>query len=459
MIDISQYFGETPEYDKKAMLETKRPKSWCKTVSAFANSFGGKLIFGIADDDSVPGLEDAKKAAEEISEIVKMHLNPIPEFNLSFHTINDKQIIIVDVKAGNQTPYYYQGEGQLCAFVRIGNESVQASPSQLRDLVIKGSGQSYDSLRSQFQFGDMAFTKLRSVYYKQTGHSFEQTDYESFGIIDANGNLTNAGALVADESPVRQSRVFCTRWNGITKAAGLIDAFDDAEFSGSIITLLQEGLAFIARNNKKAWKKLPYERVELSDYPERACMEALVNALIHRNYLEIGSEVHIDIFDDRLEIYSPGGMLDGTTLEGRDLLSIPSKRRNPVLADIFSRLNFMERRGSGFKKILESYSESQRKPVFKTDFGDFLIVLPNVNYGNAECDTINDTINDTIKLNENESEVLELIKQNVSITREILASSTGLSESTVSRILKKLQQSGILIRDGSKKNGKWIIEE
>ena len=232
---------------------------------------------------------------------------------------------------------------------------------------MKGSGQSYDSLKSSFNFEDMAFTKLRSVYFKQTGKSFEDTDYESFGIIDGSGNLTNAGALIADDSPVRHSRVFCTRWNGLTKASGLIDALDDAEYTGSLITLLQEGLAFIARNTRKAWKKLPTSRLEMSDYPERACMEALVNALIHRNYLEIGSEVHIDMFDDRLEIFSPGGMVDGSTLEGKNLRAIPSIRRNPILADIFSRLNYMERRGSGFKKILDSYSSYDQKPVFLSE--------------------------------------------------------------------------------------------
>lgn len=163
----------------------------------------------------------------------------------------------------------------------MGNESVVDSPSQLRELVLKGSGQSYNSLKSSFNFEDMAFTKLRSIYFKQMGKSFESTDYESFGIIDGSGNLTNAGALIAGDSPVRHSRVFCTRWNVLTKASGLIDALDDVEYTGSLITLLQEGLAFIARNTRKAWKKLPASRLEMPDYPERACMEALVNALIH----------------------------------------------------------------------------------------------------------------------------------------------------------------------------------
>ena len=252
---------------------------------------------------------------------------------------------------GKQTPYYYEGDGQLIAFMRIGNESVPATLSQLRELVLRGSGESYDSLRSRYDFSNMSFTKLKSVYRQRTGNAFEDTDYESFGLIDEKGNLTNAGALLADESPVRHSRLFCTRWNGLTKASGIVDALDGKEYTGSLVTLLQAGTDFVRNNSKKAWRKVGDGRIEMPDYPDRAVLEGVVNALIHRNYMEIGSEVHIDMFDDRIEIYSPGGMVSGISLEGKDLLKIPSKRRNPILADIFSRLKYMERRGSGFKKI------------------------------------------------------------------------------------------------------------
>ena len=185
----------------------------------------------------------------------------------------------------------------------------------------------------------MSFTKLKSVYKQRTGNSFEDTDYESFGLIDEKGNLTNAGALLADESPVRHSRLFCTRWNGLDKASGVVDAVDDKEYTGGLITLLQSGIEFITNNSKKAWKKVSDRRIEMPDYPERAVMEGLVNALIHRSYTQVGSEVHIDMFDNRIEIYSPGGMVSGVSLKDKDILKIPSKRRNPVLADVFNRRN------------------------------------------------------------------------------------------------------------------------
>lgn len=133
-MDIKQLIGEATDYDKKVALETKKPKSWCKSISAFANCYGGKLVFGVANDDALVGLSDTEGDAEKISEIIKTHLNPIPKFKLSFEKDNDKTFVIVEVMKGQQTPYYYEGDGQLIAFMRIGNESVPATPLQLREL-------------------------------------------------------------------------------------------------------------------------------------------------------------------------------------------------------------------------------------------------------------------------------------------------------------------------------------
>ena len=350
--DICHLIGETTEYDKKLALEVKKPKSWCKSVSAFANGIGGKLIWGIADDDTLVGLADAKGDAEKISEAIKTHLDPIPEFNLSFAESEGKKFVVLTVAPGIQTPYYC--DGQMQAFVRVGNESVVASMSKHKELVLKGSNMSYDSLVSRWKFEDMAFTVLRATYFNRTNRSFEESDYESFGIVNEKGELTNAGALLADYSPVRHSRLFCTRWNGLDKAHGVMDALDDEEYSGSLVSLLQAGLDFVRRNTKKAWRKTADNRLEFPEYPERAVEEGLVNALIHRNYLELGSEVHIDMYDDRMEIFSPGGLMDGGSIDDMDIMNMASRRRNPILADIFSRLKYMERRGSGFKKIVSA---------------------------------------------------------------------------------------------------------
>lgn len=412
-------------------------------------------MFGVANDHTFVGLADAESDAELISEHIKTHLNPIPDFVLRYEKIDDVKFVVVDVEAGQQTPYYYEGDGQLIAFVRVGNESVPADPIKLRELVLRGSGETYDSLKSKYEFSNMAFTKLKSVYKQRTGNSFEDTDYESFGLIDEKDNLTNAGALLADESPVRHSRLFCTRWNGLDKASGVVDAVDDKEYTGGLITLLQSGIEFITNNSKKAWKKVSDRRIEMPDYPERAVMEGLVNALIHRSYTQVGSEVHIDMFDNRIEIYSPGGMVSGVSLKDKDILKIPSKRRNPVLADVFNRLKYMERRGSGFKKIMMDYQEQPNyneslKPLFEADSEDFLLTLFNMNYSE---DVIQDVTQDVTQ-DDVDKKIKEMIKNNPNISTEEMGKTLKISGRTVKRHIKDMQD---VIYVGSGYSGHWEI--
>ena len=228
---------------------------------------------------------------------------------------------------------------------------------------------------------------------------------------------------------------------------------------------------FITTNSKKKWKKLADRRVEMPDYPERSVLEGLVNALIHRSYLELGSEVHIDMFDDRLEIYSPGGMYDGTKVQDRDIYNIPSKRRNPVIADIFNRLHFMERRGSGFKKICEDYAfaesyTDEKKPRFISDSDNFTLILPNLNYVSGELNgelnhqngELNGELNpDVSLLRDNELLVYNAIKNNPNISRAAMIQTLPISARTIDRIIKNLIDNGFIVRVGAKKNGHWKI--
>lgn len=388
-MDIEKLIGEATDYDKKVALEKKKPKSWCKSVSAFANTFGGSLIFGISNEDELIGLNDAESDAETISEEIKKRISPIPEFRLQFDEVGDKKFIIVKVYAGGETPYYYAADGTTEAYVRVGNESVKADSTELKRLVLRGRNSSFDMQNSGYKMEDYSFSHLKARYTKVNKASFNDKFFLSWNIVDNVGNLTNAGALLADESPIWYSRVFCTRWNGVKKT----EAIDSAEYSGSIIYLLSESSAFIRRNMKVKWKKLPESRVNFPDYIERSYFEALVNGYIHRDYLITGGEVHVDIFDDRLEIYSPGGMVDGTVIQDRDIDYVPSERRNPLLADIFARLDYMERKGSGLGLIRDEYSNASnfiqgKEPIFYSDSTQFRIILPNLNYKNKIVDKL-----------------------------------------------------------------------
>lgn len=465
---LEQLIGEATEYDKKVMLEVKKPKSWLKSVSAFANGVGGVLIFGIADDDSVVGIDDVKKAMEVISEQIKVKMDPTPEVLLKAHLVDGKEIVTLEVYRGEETPYYYVGEGNYTAYVRIGNESVMATATDLKRLVLRGKNRTYDSLVTDYSFDDYSFSKLKAAYYKKTKKSMEMKDFESFGIVDKNGILTNAGALLADESPIYCSRLFCTRWNGIDKASGVIEALDDEEYTGSLILLLEEGMNFARRNSKKMWKKESDRRVEYPEYPERSIFEGLVNGLVHRDYLDMGSEVHIDIFDDRLEIYSPGGMYDGTLIQDRDIDNVPSKRRNPVVADIFSRLDYMERRGSGFKKIMQAYEvepnyTEDKRPVFYSNATEFRVILKNLNFTdevlNEKNEVLDEVLNEVLDSGRTEMEikVIKAILFSPRIKQKELAEQVGTSVSTIQRTIKKLVKEGKIVRVNGKRDGYWKV--
>ena len=387
---ISTLIAEATVCDFKEALEVKKPKSWLKSVSAFANTAGGTLFFGVDNAHNVVGLSNPQTDAENISRLIKERISPAPRFILTAEQEYGKAILVLSVPKGNHTPYYYKADGIREAYIRLGDESIVAPDHILHELILDGMNESFDALVSKYDAKDFAFSSLRARYKKHTGKSFDDSFLVSFGLVDEDTDkLTNGGVIIADECPLRQSRLFCVRWNGLTKAGGLIDAIDSAEYTGSVILLLENGMNFIKRHNRMMWRKAPTSRIEMPEYAERSCLEALTNALIHRSYLELGSEVHIDIFDDRLEITSPGGMVSGKNIQDLDLSkSIISKRRNPVLADVFARLGYMERQGSGIKKIIENYElevnySEDLKPEFFSDSSQFSVILKNLNYGKS----------------------------------------------------------------------------
>lgn len=465
-MNLKDIIGETTDYDKKVALEIKKPKSWCESVSAFANCVGGLLIFGISNDNEIKGLTDAEHDAEIISEQIKTRLDPIPEFHLSYYrTEDDKKLILLNISAGEETPYYYSADGVMEAYIRLGNESVKADATELKRLVLRGRNSSYDALSSTYNASDYSFSKLRERYKAWTGESLEDKELISFGLVDDKGMLTNAGALMADNSPIRWSRVFCTRWNGLDKGGGVVDAIDDAEYSGSLISLLNEGTAFIKRNMKTMWKKTVDSRIDMPEYCERSYFEALVNALVHRDYLVNGSEVHIDMFDDRMVIYSPGGMIDGTLVQERIIDSIPSTRRNPILADIFQRLGYMERKGSGLTKIINAYQnannyDESKVPQFISSRVEFTVTLKNLNYGlNGDEEYEIDQTSQRIEEYKRRTEevFLEALRKNPYISRKELSKMLMISEDGIKYHLRKLKNKGLIEHVGTAKGGYWKV--
>ena len=240
----------------------------------------------------------------------------------------------------------------------------------------------WDSLPTQVDASKHSFIILANTFREQTHQEWNDKYLESFGLVTPDSKLTNAGLLFVDNCTVFQSRIFCTRWTGLYKD----DAISSVEHRANLVLLLKYGMDFIKNYTMSGWVKMPNYRLNLPDYSDRAIFEGLVNHLIHRDYTVMGGEVHIDIYDDRVELVSPGAMLDGTQIQDRDIYKVPSMRRNPVIADMFTQLDYMEKRGSGLRKMRELTEKlpnflQGKEPQYQTEATSFYTTFYNLNWG------------------------------------------------------------------------------
>ena len=455
-MELEKLISECTAYDFKLMLEEKKPKSWLKSVSAFANGLGGSLFFGIDNDGIVKGLDDVQYVCESISCKIRDYMDPLPDVEMIPQEINGHEILQLKVCAGSYTPYYYVGDGQRVAFIRIGDESLPATAEQMVRLVLKGSNKTYDSLHTDYKAEDFAFTILANTFKTRTSQEWNKKYLLSFGLVTNFGNLTNAGALFADDCPLWQSRLYCTRWDG--KAKG--DAINDAEFTGNVLMLLREAMNFVKSNTKKGWEKLPNGRKNKPEYAERAVLEAMVNHFIHRDYTVMGGEVHLDIYDDRLAVTSPGGMYNGMLIQNLDIADVSSERRNPILANVMAQLDYMEKRGSGLTRIcnetqaLDGYKD-ELKPVFKSTPTQFQTII----FASSDNQNVGDFVGDMseTKLTERQQKILNLIKELPTISAKQMSETLSVTTRTIERDLSLMKKVGVLKREGKDNDGVWII--
>ena len=455
-MDLKTLIGECTAYDFKVMLEENKPKSWLKSVSAFSNGLGGSLFFGIDNNGAVRGLDDVQHVCETISTRIRDYMDPRPDVEMIPVEYNGLHVLQLKVNAGHYTPYYYVGDGQRIAFVRIGDESVQATAEQMIRLVLKGSNRTFDSLHTDYKAENYAFTILANTFKSRTGQEWDKKYLLSFGLVDGDGYLTNAGALFADDCPLVQSRLYCTRWEGNAKG----DAINDAEFTGNVLMLLREAMNFVKSNTKRGWEKLPDRRKNKPEYAERAILETMVNHFIHRDYTVMGGEVHLDIYDDRLTVTSPGGMYNGMLIQDLDIADVSSERRNPMLANVMAQLDYMEKRGSGLTRIcnetkaLEGYKD-ELKPVFKSTPTQFRTTI----YATADTQDVGDNDGDVseTKLTERQQKILDLIKASPTISAHRMSEILSVSQRTIERDISKMKEIGILQRNGNDNDGVWVV--
>ncbi len=324
-------------------------------------------------------------------------------------------------------------------------------------LVLKGSDKTFDSLYTDYKAENYSFTILANAFKDRTKQGWNKKYLLSFGLVTGAKNLTNAGALFADDCPLWQSRLYCTRWDGNAK----YDAINDVEFTGNILMLLREAMNFVKSNTKKGWEKLPDGRKNKPEYAERAVLETMVNHFIHRDYTVMGSEVHLDIYDDRLTVTSPGGMYNGMLIQDLNIADVSSERRNPILANVMAQLDYMEKRGSGLTRIcnetkaLDGYRE-ELKPVFKSTPTQFQPII----FASYDVADVGSHVGDLWeeKLTDRQKKIISIIKKSPTITAKQMSETLSVSQLTIERDLSTLKKMKVLKREGKDNDGFWQLK-
>ena len=412
-----------------------------KEIIAFANSAGGTLYVGVADNGSVVGIDNPDTVTQQISNMVRDSIKPDVTMFIRYDTkvVNGKQIVAVEIQRGTERPYYLAKKGLRPegVYVRQGTSSVPATTTAIRRMIKDTDGDSFEAMRSLEQ--NLTF-QAATKEFEARNIAFEAPQMKTLGILNTDGIYTNLGLLLSEQ---------CTH----TVKAAVFEGTDQSifrdrqEFTGSLLQQLSEVYEYIDRRNqvRSTFDKL--RRIDTQDYPEVAIREALLNSLVHRDY-SFSASTLISVYDDRIEFTSIGSLPAGVSLN--DIMIGLSVCRNPKLANVFYRLELIEAYGTGMKKIVGAYGSSDKKPAIETTDNAFKIVLHNLNEGNSSLAVAGAD-------NEVEQLVLDFIRKNGSITRKEVETTMDMNQTAAGRLLSKMVQKDLIVQTGQGKNTKYKL--
>lgn len=337
-----------------------------KEVVAFANTDGGVIYIGIDDNGNLTGIDDVDETYTRLTNGIRDAIAPDVTMFVRC-VLQDNKVIRIEVGEGSYKPYYLKSKGikPNGVYVRQGASSVQASPDLIRRMIKDSDGDVFEEMRTVTQ--ELSFEEAEHTF-KRYNVDFSEGKYIALGIRNIHDDqYTNLAMLLSDQCQhTIKIAVFGDEENTTFK--------DAKEFGGSIFKQLDDSYAYLTLCNRTAATFKGLERVELSDYPEDALREALLNALVHRDYSYSGSII-INVNDSCIEFISIGGLLPGLTAD--DIRNGISQPRNRMLAEIFHRLRLIESYGTGIRKIYALYKDCTAQPLIEVTNNTFKLVLPN----------------------------------------------------------------------------------
>lgn len=403
-----------------------------KEVIAFANTDGGTIYIGIDDQGNVVGIDNVDETYTRLTNGIRDAIAPDVTMFVRY-ILQENQVIKIEVGEGSCKPYYLKSKGMKPSgiYVRQGTSSVQASSDQIRQMIKESDGDTYEDSRSLEQ--ELTFDAVKTAFNRY-GVEFSVEKYRALGITQ-NDMYTNLALLLSDQC------------HHTTKIAVFKDEFctefrDSKEFGGSVFNQFENAVNYLALCNKTTSTIKGVVRTDKQDYPEEAIREALLNALVHRDYGFSGSII-INVNDKKMEFISLGGLIPGLSTE--DIRIGVSQPRNKKLAEVFHRLRLIESYGTGIRRIFKLYENCPVQPSIEATANAFRIVLPNMNAIDIANDVVPmETVKVTAAITPQMKIVMDYLEEYGEMTEEDLQELLNVKKTRAYLLARQMNENGLI---------------
>ena len=470
------------ESEKIEFKENAKTNTYIKTVVAFANGNGGKIVFGVKDNKEIVGVENEFEVMDGIINAISDSCYPMIVPDISLHTLENKTIILVEIEGGKKKPYYLKSKGmQKGTYIRSGATTrIIEEDYVLKELVLEGENKYFDQQVCHGESVSDEEIEKFCEWLEKLARKNSENDTEirkitrntllSWKVLEEkNGRIfpTNAYILLSGKENWEVSRkIQCGVFKGETRSIFV----DKKEFEGSIIMQLEKAYQYVLEKINLGSDIVGVYRVDKYEIPPKSIREVIANAVIHRSYLE-PNDIQVALYDNRLEITSPGMLLSGVNV--KRMKEGYSKLRNRAIASVFAYVNIIEKWGSGIPRIMNEIREyGLQEPEFIIFENDFRVNIYRKNYNTTQStqgstqNRINTTQDiskkeklDVKNLTETDKTIINTIINNPEMSQKQIANNLNWTVNKVKYYMKKFKQKNILKYEGTSQNGKWEIQE
>jgi len=428
---IMHHEGKTLDFKEN----TSSMNKIVKTAVAFANTAGGKLLIGVADDKEIVGLTNPKLDEERIANVFSDSISPKLLTDISRVNYNMKELILVEIPH-HVAPFYINSKGYPDGvYVRYGSTNRKAGSELVQEMELLARNKSFDEQPWVEPTAEIDYQYIETVY-KDKGFTVTKEKLITESVLCRYQNKivpTVGGPLLFSKNHQKlfpNASVRCGRFQGTTKS----NIIDDLELSGYLIDLIDQIIQFIERHTNQSVEIGRTTHEVIPEYPVKAIREAIINAIVHADYMISGSSIQVAVYDNRIEVTNPGGLPFGQTMESA--VSGISRLRNKVIGGIFHRLDFINRWGSGIGRILDECELN-------------LLQLPSFQeLGNHFRVTLYNRRDESNAKQYHEIKVLRYIREHGKIVRQDVVDILNMNKDQAYRLLNKMKAKSKIVKYG-----------